>query len=530
MGIFLRIVLVFTVFALGACTKKKSDNLEYGLNVEDTLRINIENEPPSLDWSISTDTTSSFIEINIMDGLVEYNLADPEFGLSPALATEWKPSANAKVWTFKIREGVKWTDGEPFTGQHVIDGWERLLNPKTASEYAYFLFDVKNAREYNSGKIKDFSQVGIKLNDKNELIVELVAPKAYFPMMLTHHSTFPIRKDVVAKHGDKWTEPGNIVTLGAYKLKVWEHDKALVLERNDDYYGQKAKIKNVYAYMINEFSTAMNLIDAGKIDFQQNLPFKDLPQLKQRPGYRNTPSLSTYYYGFNTRKKPFNNLKVRKAFGHAIDRKQITDLLAAGHAPLTSWIPTGMLGYENERGLKFDPELAAKLLDEAGYKDRSTFPRITLAFNTLENHQRVAENVQSQLKKNLGIEIQLNNEEWKVYLKRLQTDTPEIYRMGWQADYPDSSTFMQLMTSYSENNHTGWGSKKFDDLVAAGNRELDKEKRRKVYSDAQKILTEDEVPVAPIYSRVSHFLLSERVQNFPITPIEQFKLNGVSFK
>jgi len=520
--------LVSIVLMVSACTKKSG--LEYGLDVNDTLRVNIEQEPPSLDWSKSTDTTSALIEMNIMEGLVEYNLADPELGTAPALATEWKGSDNARVWTFTLRQGVKWTDGVEFTGQHVIDGWERLLNPKTASEYAYYLFDVKNARNYNAGKITDFKQVGIKMNDQGQLVVELEKPMSYFPMLLTHHATYPLRKDIVEKFGDKWTDAGNIQTLGAYKLKIWDHDKNIVLERFDDYYGEKAKIKNILCYMINEYSTALNLFDAGKLDFQQTLPFKELPQLKQKPGFRQNAILSSYYYGFNTRKAPFNDVKVRKAFAHAIDRKQVTDLLAAGHGPLTSWIPTGMFGYEPDRGLKFDAELAKKLLDEAGYKDRSKFPRISLAFNTNENHQRVAENVQAQIKKNLGIEMQIQNEEWKVYLSRLRTATPSIYRMGWLADYPDPATFMMLMTSSSENNHTGWGSKRYDELVSEGGAAMDKDKRRSLYSEAQKILVEDEVPVVPIYSAVRHVLLSDRVSNFSMNSIERYLFKGVTLK
>lgn len=526
-----RILLILSAIVIASgCTKKNASKLEYGLDLKETLRINLETEPPSLDWSKSTDTTSSLVEMNIMEGLVGYNLADRDLGSAPALATEWKPSDKARVWTFTIRKGVKWTDGVEFTGQHVIDGWERLLNPKTASEYAYFLFPVKGAREYNGGKLKDFSKVGVKLNDKGDLVVELEKPMGYFPMLLTHHSTYPIRKDVVEKHGDKWTEPGNIVTLGAYKLKIWDHDRAMVLERNEDYYGEKAKIKNILGYMITEYSTALNLMESGKLDFQRSLPFKELPKYRSFPGYRQTPLISMYYYGFNTRKPPFNDLKVRKAFSMAVDRKQITDLLAAGHAPLTSWVPSGMFGYENDIGTKFDAEAAAKLLDEAGYKDRSKLPKIKLAFNTNENHQRIAENVQAQLKKHLGIDIQIENEEWKVYLKRLQNDTPNIYRMGWLGDYPDPATFMELMTSYSENNHTGWGSKKYDQLVAEGASTIDKEKRRQIYSEAQKILTENEVPVIPIYSTVGHLLLSERVENFPNNSIEHYALKGVTLK
>nr|HMN68647.1 peptide ABC transporter substrate-binding protein [Bdellovibrionales bacterium] len=514
--------------AFTACTKKYK--LEYGLDVNQTLRVNLQSEPPSLDWSKSTDTTSSMVQMNIMDGLTEYNLNDPDLALAPALATEWTPSENARVWTFTLRKGVKWTDGKEFTGQDVIDGWERILNPATASEYAYFLFDVKNARAYNGGKVKDFKEVGIRVNDQGQLVVELDSPMSYFPMMLSHHSTYPIRKDVVEKFGDRWTEPANIQTLGAYKLKIWDHDKSIVLERNDEYYGEKAKLKNVLMYMINEFSTALNLLDAGKLDFQQELPAKELPQLMGRPGARKTKILQTYYYGLNTKKKPFDNPKVRRAFAMAVDRKQIVDLLAAGHTPLYGWIPEGMFGYEDKRGVKFDAEGAAKLLDEAGFKDRTKIPRITLAFNTNENHQRIAENVQAQLKKNLGVEVQIANEEWKVYLNRLKTDTPTIYRMGWLADYPDPSTFMSLMTSFSENNHTGFASARYDQLVKAGSSEIDPEKRRQAYSEAQKILTEDEVAVMPIYSGTRHIMTSERVANFPVTPIERYVFKGVTFK
>ncbi len=531
MGMFSRFtVIAFALFLSAACTKKNSSGLDYGLDIKDTLRVNFESEPPSLDWSKATDTTSSLVTMNMMEGLVEYNLADRDLAPAPALATEWKASEAARIWTFALRKGVKWTDGVEFTGQHVLEGWERLLNPATASEYAYFLFAVKGAREYNAGKIKDFKQVGVKVNEKGELVVELEKPMGFFPLLLTHHSTYPQRRDIVDKFGDKWTDPANIVTLGAYKLKVWDHDKALVLERNDGYYGEKAKIKNIIGYMINEYSTALNLMEGGKLDFQRSLPYKELPKLRQFKGYRATPLISMYYYGLNTKKPPFNNPKVRKAFSMAVDRKQITDLLAAGQAPLTGWVPTGMFGYENERGTKFNPSSAAKMLDEAGFKDRSKLPKVTIAFNTNENHQRVAENVQAQLKKNLGVEVQVSNEEWKVYLKRLQTDTPNIYRMGWLGDYPDPSTFMDLMTSFSENNHTGWGSKAYDDLVAQGNSSLDKEKRRQAYSQASKILTEDDVPVIPIYSAVGHILLSDRVENFPVNSIEHYLFKGVTLK
>ncbi|MCB0362673.1 MAG: peptide ABC transporter substrate-binding protein, partial [Bdellovibrionales bacterium] len=484
----------------------------------------------SLDWNKSADTTSGLIQDNIMEGLVGYDTSDSSLGLKPALATEWRSEKNNQIWFFKLRSGVKWTNGQEFTAQQVLDGWERLLTPSTASEYAYFLYGIKNARAFNESKIKDFSEVGVKITDGGEIRVELTSPTSYFPFLLTHHSTFPILKEVIAKHGDRWTEPGNIVTLGAFVLKIWDHDKAIVLERNESYYGEKAKIKNVLAYMINELSTAINLFNAGKIDAQMQLPSTELSELRKRPEYRETSILSIYYYGFNTRKPPLDNLEVRKAISYAIDRKEITQMLNGGEVPLTSWVPPGMMGYEPGIGINFDPKKGKELLDKAGYTDRSKLARLEIGFNTHEDHKRIAENVQAQLKRNLGIDVELKNEEWKVYLKSLRTDPPHIFRMGWLADYPDPDNFLNLMTSYSENNFTRWKNKEYDGLIEKGVGLDSVDERKAVYSQAQRLLTEKDVAVVPLYTQVAHALVSSRVVNFPFGPLNRFVFKEVALK
>lgn len=525
------VVLVFSfVFCASlSCTKKKS-TVGYGLDPAETLRINIVSEPPTLDWSKSTDTTSALIQYNIMDGLTGMDLNDPELKLTPALALSWD-TKDAKTWTFKLRKDVTWSDGVAFTGQHVIDGWERILNPKTASEYAYQLYGVKNARAYNEGKLADFSQVGIKVNVEGDLVVELERPKAYFPYLLGHHSTYPIRKDLVAQYGDDaWTNPENLVSLGAYTLKTWDHDKAVVMERNPTYYGEPARIKYVLAYIIPELSTAINLFNAGQIDALNELPSHEITQLKTRPEYREQSVLGIYYYGFNTSKPPFDDPKVRKAVSMAIDREQIATLMAGGQTPITSWVPKGMMGYEPDVGIKPDIAKAQKMLDEAGFKDRSKFPRVTLGFNTQDSHQRIAENVQAQLKKNLGIDVELANEEWKTFLQTLKTDPPSIFRMGWLADYPDPDNFLNLMTSFSDNNHTRWGNEKFDSLIQKAVSITDKAERLSLYKEAQEILTEKDAPVVPIFTMVSQHLISNRVKNYPVNPMRQFKFDKVSFE
>ena len=522
-------VLLCVALAFPACFKKKQseDNL---LPLKSVFRFNIGTEPPTLDWSKATDTTSSLIVDNIMEGLLDYDFSKGTVGLKPALAVRWSSTPDAKIWTFTLRKGVRWSDGKLFTPSHVRDGWERLLNPKTASEYAYFLYAIKNARAYNEGKIKDFSQVGVRVQGPDKLIVELTKGKSYFPYFVSHTSTYPIRKDVIEQHGDRWTEPSNIVTLGAYRLQKWEHDKKIVLTGNNGYYGPPAQIKNVLIHIIPENGTALNLFEKGLLDAVSGLPSRELPALKKRKEYRSHPALATYYYGINIKQKPFDDVRVRQAFSLSIDRRQITNLLKGDQEPLTGWIPKQLLGYDPSVGEGFNPEKARALLDEAGYQDRSAFPKVTISYNTHEDHKRTAEKVQAQLKRHLNISVELSNEEWKTYLQSLKTGKQQIYRMGWVADYPDPDNFMTLMTSYSENNHTGWGSARYDALVEKAGVLSDKKERVKLYREAQKILVEKETAVIPIYSSQSHWLIADRVAFFPLNVMGKISFKLVKLK
>jgi len=510
------------IFILG-CTKKSK--IDYNLDISETLRWNIQTEPPSLDWTISTDTTSARLTDALMDGLVKYEFNADEVISVPGLATTWEASRDLKTWTFTLRQNVKWTDGVPFTAQQVVDGWERLLNPKTGAEYANFLFNVKNAEAYFQGKVKNFSEVGISINEKGQIVVSLETPQSYFPVLLAHHSTYPVRKDVIEKHGDKWTEPGNYVSLGAYKLKIWDHDKAVVLERNEDYFGKPAKIKYILGRVITEQSTAFNMFKKGELDALDEVPSIEINQIKTMKEYHRVPILAVYYYGMNVKKPPFDNVNVRKAVSMAIDREEVNKLLGGEKLPAYNILPPGLVGSDLNIGLKFNPEEARKLLDEAGYSDRTKFPRVEFGFNTNENHQRIAENVQAQLKRNLGITIELKNEEWKTYLKSLQAKSYSMYRMGWVADFPDADTFINLFVTNGGNNHTMWGNKRYDELIKNGVAEADKEKRKQIYHEALRIINEQDVPIVPIYYYRNQSLVNQRVKNYPQNVMNKFYIH-----
>ncbi len=495
-----------------------------GFAAKQEFNMRIHSEPPTLDWSLATDNVSILILQNLMEGMVHFN---EKLEPKPALAKSWNVSKEGRQYTYNLRTDVQWSDDVPLTAQHFFDSWERLLNPKTASEYAYFLFDIEGAKEYNEGKLKDFSKVGIKVKDEHTFVITLNKAASYFPSVPAFTGTFPIRKELIAKFGDKWTKPGNMVTLGAFTLGDWRHDSKLSLLQNPKYYAGKAPLEKVNAYIVNEDTTAINMFESGTLQYVSRLPALEIDRLKKSPAYHTSPYLRGYYYGFNIHKKPFDNVKVRQAFALAVDRKQITDLLKGGQIPTTSWVPKGMPGYEPTVGLAFDVKKAQKLLAEAGYPGGKGFPPVTFMFDTRDDNKLIAERLQGMWKQNLGVDLRVQNEDWKVYLDHLKSDTPGMYRLGWGADYPDPDNFLNLFTSYSGNNYTGWKNKEYDDLIAKGASEPKMAKRLAYYKKAQLLLTEKDAVIIPLFIDSLNVLISPKVEGLHIDPLDHLDLKKV---
>lgn len=519
------LILSFSSFCL---QKKHSPYTDYNLN--QTLRYPTWAEPPTLDWNKAFDVTSSLVIKNIMKGLLEYNHSKKNLELQGALAQSWSSDKQHKTWIFKLRTNVKWNDGVPLTAQHFIDSWQRLLDPKSGASYAYFLFPIKNAKAYHQGKIKNFNQVGVQVSSSGELLINLEKGLSYFPYLFTHSSTFPIRKDIIKKYGSLWTEPNHIVTLGAYNLFRWDHDKALILKKNNQFYGHPPFIEKVILYIISEESTALNLYLSGRLDVVTKVPSRQLKKLQQRKDYKQNQILSLYYYGFNIKKKSVQDVIIRKAIAHSIDRKEILKVLNTHQQPLKSWIKKGLFAYNPNVGLDFNPQKAKALLKKEGYGVNKPLPKIKLSYNTNADHKIIAANVQAQLKKNINLEIELDNQEWKTYLQRLKTGTAEMFRLGWFADYPDPANFMNILTSTSENNYTQWKNKKFDELVKKAMLKPNNFKRKNLYDQAQKILLEQAVPVIPFFSYTNHLLVSKRLKNFPINMMGDVHFEKIKIK
>ncbi len=523
--ILIKNIYRFCLFIFLSALLTSCFNSDSYLDDKRVFRMSVNSEPPTLDWSLATDNVSFDIITNIMEGLTQFN---EKLEVKPAIAKSWSISEGGQKIVFELRKDVKWTDGKAVTAYDFEYSWKRLLNPVTAAEYAYFLYDIKNAFEYNSGEIKDPNKVGIKAVSPHTLEVYLKKPAVYFPSITTFMVTFPQRKDIIEKFGDSWTNPENIITNGPFQLKEWWHEYRLALESNSGYYGKKGNIDFIKIYIVQENSIALTLYETGALDMLSAIPPVAIPHFKNSSEYINSPFLRGYYYGFNVKKAPFNDVMVRKAFSMSIDREEVTRILQGGEVPTSSWIPKGMFGYNPEIGLKFDPDRAKEFLSEAGYPNGKDFPEVTAVFNTDNVNRLIAENLQAQWKRNLNINVHLDNMEWKVFLKKVKVDAPGLFRLGWGADFPDPDNFMNLFTTDSGNNNTRWGNQVYDRLIEQGARETSPKKRQLIYDQAQRILTEEDAPIISLFVAAQNILIKPYIKGFVANAMSILYLKNIN--
>jgi oligopeptide transport system substrate-binding protein len=487
------------------------------------LRVNIETgEPPTLDWNLATDWASVIVIDQLMRGLVRL---DADQQPAPMLAERWESLESGRLWRFHLRRDVRWSDGEALVAQHFADSWLRLLAPETGAVYAYYLFPIRGARAYNAGLSTDPAQVGVRALDDHTLEVELETGLAFFPSLVNFMVTYPIRLDVIARHGERWTDPGNLVSLGPYVLREWRHDYRVALGANPRWAHQPGAPARVVFHMVGDPATQLVLLEQGRLDLVR-LPPLEIRRYLGAPAHRGGLQLRGYYVGFNTRRPPFDDARVRRAFALALDREALVAVLREGSRPWGSWIPAGMFAANPEIGVRFDPGAARALLREAGV-DPSRLGAIVYGFNSHPRHRLVAQKVQAMWREHLGVELLLAPREWKVYLKQLETDPPAVFRMGWGADYADPHGFMDLFTSHSEHNHTGWKHARYDALVEQAASESDPTRRRAHYDELQRILCEQELPIAPLFVEAMNWAVGPRLRGFEVTPMDQYAFDEV---
>lgn len=520
-----------TVFLLAAAGCRQQN--EYFGKIdppqENVFRFNNSAEPEYLDPGLMAADTDERIASALFEGLAR---KDPKtLEPRPGMAERWEVSPDGLTYTFFLRHDAQWSDGRPVTAHDFVYSWTRVLEPKTASQYASQLYPIVNGEDFNQGRLKDASQLGVKARDDYTLEVRLRDPVPYFLHLASFFTLYPVPRWVVEKYGADWTKPENIVGNGPFRLVEHRINDRIVMERNPRYYNaSQVRLDRVIAYAVVDSYTAINLYESGRVDWlvSNSVPPDFVPYMQGRfRDFSSTTHLASYFYSFNVTRPPFDNVLVRRALSKAVDRRAITnDLLRGGQIPGSNFVPAGLPGYQSPPGPDYDPQEAARLLAEAGYPGGKGFPEMELSFNTLEAHRKVAETIQQMWLKNLNIHVRLHNEEWASFIKTRRNLEHDIARNGWIADYPDPAAFIDLMESTNGNNDTGWKNPEYDHLLALSRQETDPARRFDLLRQAEAILLR-EVPVLPIYTYAVNSLTKPYVRGMYPTPLDVHPLNEV---
>ena len=516
---------------IASCGFNYETNVESGTR-QGILHIGNGDEPRELDPHVVTGSIEHNLCMALLEGLL--GLHPENLNVVPGVARAWRVSEDGRTYTFHLREGAKWSNGDPVTAADFVYSWRRALLPALANNYAYMLYYIRDAERFHQGEITDFSQVGVTAPDDLTLVVELDNPTPFFLQLLTHMSYFPVHQATIEafgapdERGTRWTRPGNHVGNGPFKLKEWVLNRSIVVEKNEHYWdADNVKLNRIVFYPIQNVTTEERMFRAGQLHITGNTPVDKIAHYRQeRPEtLKIFPFFSTYYYLFNTTAAPLDRVKVRQALAMSIDRQQVVEKITkAGELPAFSYTPPEVNGYVARPGLRYDVERAGALLAEAGYPDGAGFPPVELMYNTSEGHRRIAIAIQQMWKTGLNIDVTLVNQDWKVYLDKRDAKDYQVARAGWIGDYLDPNTFLDMYTTNSGNNDTGWSNRRYDALIARAGATTDQERRFALFRDAESILMA-ELPIMPIYTYMSKALVSPDVRGWHpnILDIHPFK-------
>jgi len=488
---------------------------------EQELVRHIKDEPASLDPVKAVGLPEIQVIRDLFEGLVNQN----EKGeLVPGVATKWQSNDN-RTWTFTLRDNARWSDGSALTAQDFVYSWQRLVDPKNTSPFAWFaaLAGVTNAQAIIDGKMPA-NKLGVTAVDAKTLRIQLDKPVPYFPSLTANFSLYPVPKAVVEKFGQDWTKPGNLVGNGAFMLSERVVNEKLVVIPNTQYWDNaKTVLTKVTFVPINQETAATKRYLAGDIDITESFPKVMYHKLlKEIPGQVYTPpQLGTYYYALNTQKGPTADRRVRVALSMTIDRRIMAEkVLGTGEKPAWRFTPDVTAGFKPEPSpfeqmSQEEANAQAKtLLQAAGYGPNKPL-HLTLLYNTSENHQKIAIAVASMWKKNLGVDVKLKNQEWKTYIDSRNTGDFDVIRASWVGDYNEPSTFLSLLTASHSGNISRFNSPAYDKLLTQASKEVTDEARNKDYNQAERIIQE-QAPIAPIYQYTNGRLIKPWLKGYPI--------------
>ncbi|MFT6301318.1 MAG: oligopeptide transport system substrate-binding protein [Pseudomonadales bacterium] len=493
---------------------------------DQTFTYRILDEHSSVDPQVVEDVTGSEVVRDLFEGLMNQ---DSEGNLIPGVATAYDVNDDNTVYTFKLRDNAKWSTGEAVTASDFVYAWQRAVDPELASPYQWFmeLMSIDNAAEIIKGD-KTKEELGVKAIDDLTFEVTLSVPLPYFPQMTTHSTTFPTPRAVIEEHGAEWTKPENIVSNGAYVLTEHLPNERSTRERNPLYWdNEHTTIDKTIALVINDENVALTRFLAGELD-RTEVPAGQFPRLqKEFPGVAiSFPRLCNYYYTFNLSESgpdAFKDIRVRMALALAVDRKIISEKVMAGGQPEAyTFTPAAVANFtppttEMASMSQADRDAKAKeLLADAGYSKDNPLA-FDMMYNTSEGHKKVAVAMSQMWKQKLGVQVNLANMEWKVFLETRGNQDFQLARGAWCGDYNEASTFLDLLDSDSGYNDGKYNNEKLDSLLDQAKSSAN---ASDIYTQIEELIAAD-MPVIPIYHYAGVYMMDSDVGNWPVSNVEQ---------
>ncbi len=485
-----------------------SYNSKYSnISAKDHINVSIGPEPSTIDPGKNIDAYGAIYIQHMFEGLVKLDNKDR---LVPGMAEKWDISNDGLIYTFYLKNDIKWSDGKEVTADDFAYAWKRVLAPETASLYVDRLYFIKNGEKYNKGE-GNGDDVGIKVIDSKTIQVTLEKPTPFFLSLTILNPYFPVRKDMIDSSGDAWTQdPTTYISNGAYVLTSWNHNSSIEMKKNDYYYDSKnVKINTISWKLPSDDTVALNAFETGELDFNGGfINTNELPRLKKEGKVLSTPALGVSYIIFNMQREPFGNIKLRQALSLVLNRKDLAEnILRDGSVPATGFIPFGLPSqntdsdFRNDVGAKTffteedNLEEAKKLLAEAGYPDGKGLRELQYYSSKNSDNQKIAEYVQNQWGK-IGVKIKINLLESKVFSEYRSQGKYDITKGSWGGDYYDPYTFLSAFLSTSANNYGRWKNSAYDSFVNLALLSSDKNAQISNSHKAENVLMTEQ-PIVP---------------------------------
>ena len=508
------------------------------------LAVCLASEPMTIDPALNSAVDGAIMTNHMFEGLVKWvDNGSGEAELAPGQAESWEKTVNddgTVTYAIKMRDGIKWSDGKDVTAGDFEYSWKRLADPATAADYCYMIDMVQGYAEVADGSA-DKDTLGIKAVDDKNLEITLSYDCPYFEEIMAFPATFPVRQDIV-EGNEEWTySPETYIGNGAYKMVEWSHNAYILTEKSETYYDYEKLGPDTIKYTLLDDNNAMlAAFNSGELNFIMNFPTDEMANYLASGQITVAPYIGTYYVCFNTEDEVFSNPLVRQAFSLVIDRNYIVENVSqSGEVPATGYVPSGVYDAEGANGDDFrtvggeyysvsaddyqaNCDKARELLAEAGYPNGEGFPAVEYMYNTDDRHKAIAEALQNMWQTELGVTVNLSNQDWNVFLKSRKDGDFQIARNGWIADYNDPCSFLDMWYTGGGNNDAQYSNPEYDALIDAAKATSDQTERMAAFHKAEDLLIGQDSVLAPIYFYTNPYMLSDNISGMYYTPLGYF--------